>query len=199
MDSNYHSKDEKSLQGVTPRLPQSSSRYWWTNHIILLMEEILHHPSCMKPCELKDIWYLHIFTYIYQINWRRISSINSIFWIHIGTRNCWHIGTSIKAAELANFPRDMLPPQKRLTGNQEMPNFFAQLFQQAFPTFPPAHWPRGRWRISWNWQNLYIVSRIPTLSRCKFSEYSKLLYVLLWSWSSKCDTSVNIIIEYILK
>ena len=32
-----------------------------------------------------------------------MSSINSIFQIHIGTWNCWHIGTSIKVTELANF------------------------------------------------------------------------------------------------
>ena len=37
--------------------------------IILLMEEILHHLTCMKPCKEWDI---------YHINWCRISSINSI-------------------------------------------------------------------------------------------------------------------------
>ena len=33
------------------------------------MEEILHHLTCMKPCKKR---------YIYNINWCRISSINSI-------------------------------------------------------------------------------------------------------------------------
>ena len=36
---------------------------------ILLMEEILHHLGCIKPCKLRDI---------YHINWCRISSINSM-------------------------------------------------------------------------------------------------------------------------
>jgi len=36
---------------------------------ILLMEEILHHQTCMKPCKQSDI---------YHINWCRISSINTI-------------------------------------------------------------------------------------------------------------------------
>ena len=39
------------------------------NREILLMEEILHHPTCMIPCKQ---WA------IYHINWCRISSINSI-------------------------------------------------------------------------------------------------------------------------
>ena len=38
------------------------------NRDILLMEEILHHLGCMKPCRKLDIL---------QINWCRISSINS--------------------------------------------------------------------------------------------------------------------------
>ena len=38
------------------------------NHKLLLMEEILHHLGCIKPCKYWDI---------YHINWCRISSINS--------------------------------------------------------------------------------------------------------------------------
>ena len=39
------------------------------NQYIPLMEEILHHLGCIKPCKQWDI---------YHINWCRISSINSI-------------------------------------------------------------------------------------------------------------------------
>ena len=35
---------------------------------LLLMEELLHQPTCMKPCKSWDIYY---------INWCRISAINS--------------------------------------------------------------------------------------------------------------------------
>ena len=37
--------------------------------ILLLMDEILHHLGCRKLCKTCDI---------YDINWRRISSINSM-------------------------------------------------------------------------------------------------------------------------
>ena len=45
---------------------------------ILLMEEILHHPTCMKPCKQWDI---------YHINWCRISEPSTVsnqkitFWV----------------------------------------------------------------------------------------------------------------------
>ena len=49
--------------------------------VILLMEEILHHPICMKPCKQWDKL---------RINWCRISSMNSnilflrssLFWLY---------------------------------------------------------------------------------------------------------------------
>ena len=47
----------------TPNMDCSNSR------MLLLMEEILHHLRCIKPCKEWDI---------YHINWCRISSINSI-------------------------------------------------------------------------------------------------------------------------
>ena len=47
----------------TPNMDPSNSR------MLLLMEEILHHLRCIKPCKERDI---------YHINWCRISSINSI-------------------------------------------------------------------------------------------------------------------------
>ena len=54
----------------TPNMDPSNSR------MLLLMEEILHHLRCIKPCKERDI---------YHINWCRISS--TVSW-----EICWWIG-----------------------------------------------------------------------------------------------------------
>ena len=55
---------------------QAEKTLWWRSKVseILLMEEILHHLGCIKPCKQWDI---------YHINWCRISSINSIEVHHV--------------------------------------------------------------------------------------------------------------------
>ena len=69
-------------------------RLWWylyrldsNKRFLLLMEEILHHQTCMKPCKNWDI---------HHINWCRISSTNSmdlfseqVQWSISGTTDQW--------------------------------------------------------------------------------------------------------------
>ena len=63
--------------------------------IIRLMEEILHHPTCMKPCREWDI---------YHINWCRISSINS--------SKAWSSYSSIRVGIYTNTNAPMTWVQK---------------------------------------------------------------------------------------
>ena len=48
---------------------EMSQAFWWG--LNLLMEEILHHLACIKPCK----WWDKL-----PITWCRISSINSTWW-----------------------------------------------------------------------------------------------------------------------
>ena len=43
--------------------------------LLLLIEEILHYLTCMKPCKY---WGYLLFTSVYHINWSRVRSINSM-------------------------------------------------------------------------------------------------------------------------
>ena len=73
--------------------------------MILLMEEILHHLTCMKPCKYEDF---------YHINWCRIFSINSIL----------KFQKNNKLVKYYNSPRSILEKtvefQWNLSGHQLM-------------------------------------------------------------------------------
>ena len=71
--------------------------------LLRLMEEILHHLRCIKPC--KYWWILHI-------NWCRISSINSI---NDGIFTCWqlriwsqHLSHFLNSTKLLAFVQQIL-------------------------------------------------------------------------------------------
>ena len=74
-------------RGAHTHAYRHTKTYTSTSHCncVLLMEEILHHLGCMKPCKKLDKL---------PINWCRISSINSIYpinFFHICLQGSVHI------------------------------------------------------------------------------------------------------------
>ena len=120
--------------------------------MILLMEEILHHLGCIKPCKIM------VYPYIYHINWCRISSINSITEISIMMLACFRDARDVLCWN--KLPR--LPEEFRHRIDDEVIWHTHTHIGGSVDEWQVAIWKPG-WKIQATWLNHRIFLQVTTV------------------------------------